>query len=220
MTLRLPNSLRRLFGRASDERGVVIIELAYTLPFLLLLGFGGMEIANLTLANTRISQITLSAADNASRIASGSNLAVPQVREVDINEVFTAAQVQSGELNFQANGRMILSSLETNAEGGQWIRWQRCYGNRPSSPSTYGVAGNGATGTAFPGMGPAGREVKAAAGSAVMFVEVYYTYQPLLFGSWLGAQTIRSTAAFTVRESRDLSQIYNPSPAAPVRTCT
>jgi Flp pilus assembly protein TadG len=140
-------SLRALLGRGSDERGVVIIELAYTLPFLLLLGFGGLEIANLTLANTRISQITLSASDNAARIASGSNLATPQVREVDINEVFTGAHLQSGDLNFQANGRMILSSLETNAEGGQFIRWQRCFGNRPSSPSSYGVAGVGATGT-------------------------------------------------------------------------
>jgi hypothetical protein len=212
-------NFRRLFGRNSDDRGVVIIEMAYTLPFLLLLGFGGMEIANLTLANTRISQITLSASDNAARIASGSNLATPQVREVDINEVFTGAHLQSGDLNFQANGRMILSSLETNAEGGQFIRWQRCFGNRTGSPSSYGVAGVGATGTAFPGMGPTGREVKAAAGSAVMFIEVYYTYQPLLFGSWLGPQTIRSTAAFTVRESRDLSQVYNPSPAAPVRNC-
>lgn len=214
------SALRCLLASVRDNRGVVFVELAYTMPFLMLLGFGGMEIASLTLANTRISQIALSAADGAARIASGSNLVTPQVREVDINEVFTGVQLQSGDLNFLANGRMILSSLETNAEGGQWIRWQRCYGNRPSSPSSYGVAGNGATGTAFPGMGPAGREVKAAAGSAVMFVEVYYTYQPLLFGSWLGSQTIRSTAAFTVRESRDLSQIYNPSPAAPVRTCT
>lgn len=220
MIARLTHQCRRLFGRKSDTRGTIIIELAYTLPFMLVLGFGGMEIANLTLANTRISQITLSAADNAARIASGSNLAVPQIREVDINEVFTGANLQSGELNFQANGRMILSSLETNAEGGQYIRWQRCYGNRPSSPSSYGVAGVGATGTAFPGMGPAGREVKAPAGSSVMFVEVYYTYQPLMFGTWLGPRTIRSTAAFTTRESRDLSQVFNPSPAAPVRSCT
>ena len=219
MKLRRFPRLRRLFGRGSDTRGVVIIEMAYTLPFLLLLGFGGLEIANLTLSNTRISQMTLSTADNAARIASGSNLAVPQVREVDINEVFTGMQLQGGDLNFETNGRVILSSLETNADGGQFIRWQRCFGNRTASPSTYGVAGVGATGTAFPGMGPVGREVKAAAGSAVMFVEVYYTYQPLLFGSWLGPQTIRSTAAFTVRESRDLSQIYNPSPAAPVRNC-
>lgn len=219
MIARLVLPLRRLFGRKSDTRGTIIVELGYTLPFMLLLGFGGMEIANLTLANTRISQITLSAADNAARIASGNNLSVPQIREGDINDVFVGAHLQSGDLDFQAHGRMILSSLETNADGGQFIRWQRCFGNRPSSPSSYGVAGDGATGTAFPGMGPTGREVKASAGSAVMFVEVYYTYQPLLYGSWLGPKTIRSTAAFTVRESRDLSQVY-PTPGVAPRTCT
>lgn len=211
--------LRQLFGRRSDDRGVVIIELAYTLPLVMLVGFGGMEMANLTLANTRISQLTLSVADNASRVASGTNLVTPQIREVDINEIFTGAQLQSGDLNVQAHGRIILSSLEVNALGGQWIRWQRCYGNRPSSPSSYGVQGTGALTTTFPGMGPAGKEVKAVPGSAVMFVEVHYTYQPLLFGSWLGPRNVWSTAAFTVRESRDLTQIYNPAPSVTASSC-
>jgi Flp pilus assembly protein TadG len=219
MTTLRSHLLRRLRDLRTSTRGVAMIEMAYTLPIMVLVGFGGLEIANLTLANTRISQIALSAADNAARIASGSNLATPQVREIDINEVFTGAQLQSGDLNLQANGRIILSSLQVNAEGGQWIAWQRCYGNRPNSASSYGTAGMGATGTALTGMGPAGRQVQAAAGSAVMFVELVYTYQPLLYGQWLGTQTIRSTAAFTVREPRDLSQVYNPAPAATVSSC-
>jgi hypothetical protein len=211
--------LRQLFGRKSDNRGVAMVEMAYTLPILLLVGFGGLEIANLTLANTRISQLALSAADGAARIASGSNLSTPEVREIDINEVFTGAQLQSGDLNLQANGRIILSSLQVNPQGGQWIAWQRCYGNRPSSPSSFGTAGTGATGTGFAGMGPAGRQVTAAAGSAVMFVEIVYTYQPILYGSWLGPQVIRSTAAFTVREPRSLTLPANPSPAATISSC-
>ena len=211
--------LRQLFGRGSDTRGMAMIEMAYTLPIMVLLGFGGLEIASLTLANTRISQIALTAADNAARIASGSNLAQPQVREIDINEVFTGSQLQSSDLNLLANGRIILSSLEVNPQGGQWLRWQRCYGNRPGSPSTFGVQDTGATGTAFLGMGPPGRQVTAVPGSAVMFVEVIYTYQPLLYGQWLGTQTIRSTAAFTVREPRELSMPYNPAPAAVVSNC-
>lgn len=211
--------LRQLFGRGSDTRGMAMIELAYTLPIMVLLGFGGLEIASLTLANTRISQIALTAADNAARIASGSNLAQPEVREIDINEVFTGSQLQSSDLNLLANGRIILSSLQQNAQGGQWITWQRCYGNRPSSASSFGTQGTGVTGTAFLGMGPAGRQVTAEAGSAVMFVEVIYTYQPLLYGQWLGTQTIRSTAAFTVREPRSLAAPTNPSPAATVSAC-
>lgn len=202
-----------------NERATVLIEMGFTIPFLVLVGFAGMEMANLTLANTRISQMALSAADNASRIASGSNLSLPRVRELDINEVFTGTQEQGGDLDFQTNGRIILSSLERNEDGGQWIHWQRCFGDLNAS-SSYGLQGRGASGTSFAGMGPSGQEVTAASGTAVMFVEVVYQYQPLLYGTWLGPKTIRATAAFNIREARDLSQVFNVDPSASVSTCS
>lgn len=210
---------RRWLRLVRDNRAVVMIEMAFTIPLLILIGFAGLEIASLTLANTRISNIALSAADNASRIAFGSNLSQPQIRELDINEVFTGVNEQSGDLDFKKNGRIILSSLERNSSGGQWIHWQRCYGDLAAA-SSYGVQGAGATGTSFPGMGPTGKEVTAASGTAIMFVEVTYQYQPLLYGKWLGPKTIHTSAAFNIRESRDLSQVYNPSPQAAVSTCT
>lgn len=212
----LSTTLRRL---RRETRGIAMIETAFTIPTLLFTSFAGLEIANLMIVHSRVSSIALSAADNASRIASGSNLSQPQVREVDVNDVFTGVQLQSGELNFLANGRIILSSLETNASGGQWIHWQRCYGNLDVR-SAYGPQGTGATGTSFPGMGDDGEEVKAAPGNAIMFVEVSYTYQPFMLGSLMnGANQIDYEAAFAVRDARDTSNIFNPSPAAPVRTC-
>lgn len=224
--LPLPLRLRRAAWRVvRDCRAAVIVEMAFTIPFLVLVGFAGLEIANLTLSNTRISQMGLSAADNASRIAFGSNLSAPRIRELDINEVFTGVQQQGGSLNFKANGRMILSSLERNAEGGQWIHWQRCFGEL-NVASSFGVQGTGATGTSFAGMGPAGREVTASTGTAVMFVEIVYDYQPLLYGKWLGPRRIRSTAAYNIREARDLAGpsggdgVYNPAPTATKSTCS
>lgn len=200
----------------TSVRGAVLIEMAFAIPLLVLIGFGGLEIANLTLVNTQISQIGLSVADNASRIAAGSNLALPQVREVDINEVFAGVEKQAGKLEFEENGRIILSSLERNGSGGQMIKWQRCYGNLDVD-SAYGPQGTGATGTDFAGMGPAGQEVTAAPGTAVMFVEITYQYQPLLYGKWLGARTIKSTAAFNIRETRNLTGVFAPGTPA---TCS
>src|SRR3546814_7043487 len=130
----------------------------------------------------------------------------PQVREVDINEVFAGAERQAAGLDLENNGRIILSSLQRNDDGGQTIKWQRCYGNMEVA-SAYGVEGTGATGTDFKGMGPVGREVTASAGTAIMFVEVTYEYQPLLFGDWLGPRTIRSTAAYNIHAARDLSGV-------------
>lgn len=222
MSIQLPRRLRLAIARveriARDVRATVIIEMAFAIPFLVLVGFAGLEIANLTLTNTRISQIGLSAADNASRIAFGNNLSLPRVREIDINQVFTGVQEQAKGLDFQTRGKIILSSLERNPDGGQWIKWQRCYGNLAVS-SSYGTQGQGATGTAIAGMGPAGRQVAASTGTAVMFVEIVYDYQPLLYGKWLGSKRIRSTAAFNIREARDLTQVYNPSPSVTASTC-
>lgn len=205
----------RIAGRrlSRNARGAVMIEMAFAIPLLVMIGFGGLEIANLTLVNTRISQIGLSVADNASRIAAGSNLALPQVREADINEVFAGIEKQGDGLDFQEHGRIILSSLQRNNDGGQTIKWQRCYGKLAVS-SAYGPEGTGATGTSFAGMGPKGKEVTAAGGSAVMFVEITYKYQPLLYGKWLGPKTIHSTAAFNIRETRDLTQVYSPGTKA------
>ena len=222
MTARLPFFLRlrsMLAPIARNVRGAVIIEMALAIPFLVLVGLGGIEIANLTLTHTRISQLGLNTADNASRIASGSNLAQPQVREADINDVFTGVEKQAGKLDFKQHGRIILSSLERNSDSGQWVHWQRCYGDLKVE-SSYGKEGDGETGTGFPGMGPKDAEVTAAAGTAVMFVEIVYEYQPLLYGKWLGPRTIRSTAAFNIREARDLTKVYNPSPAAPKSSCS
>lgn len=210
---RLRVTTRRL---ARSVRATVLIEMAFCIPLLVLIGFGGLEIANLTLTNTRVSQIGLNTADNASRIAAGSNLAQPQIREVDINEVFVGVEKQANGLDFKNRGRIILSSLEQNRDGGQWIHWQRCYGNMRVN-SAYGPEGTGATGTDFKGMGPRNREVTAASGTAVMFVEVIYQYRPLLYGKWLGPRTIRTAAAFNIREARDLSGVKSPGTAS---TCT
>jgi hypothetical protein len=204
----------------TDNRAVAMLETAITMPTLIFAGLAGLEVANLMITHTRVSSIALTAADNASRMApSAGLLTLPSVREIDVNDVFTGSQLQSGNLNILANGRVIMSSLETNPDGGQWIHWQRCYGSRPYT-SSFGSAGTGATGTAFTGMGPPGQQVSATPGTPVMFIEVFYEYQPFMFDSWIGQRTINYTAAFVARDSRNTANgVTNPNPAATVRSC-
>ena len=77
--------------------------------------------------------------------------------------------------------------------------------------------GSGTTMTA--GMGDTGYKVSASQGSAVMFVEVNYKYQPLFGSLFVTPPIIHYTASFVVRDNRDYTQIYNPSPAATRSTC-
>jgi hypothetical protein len=214
--MRVGRLLRRLLGDAS---GVALIEFAYSLPFMTILGLGGVEVANYSITHMRVSQIAVSLADNASRAKEEIVSGVPHMREYDVNEAFQAAELQSANLDIANNGRLILSSLEVNSSGGQWIHWQRCFGAKTGYKSSYGKEGDGAIGTSFKGMGPTGRVLKAEKDYAIMFVEVVYDYQPLLFGRFIPDAPIRKTAAMYVRDDRDLTQIYNPSPAAPVRSC-
>ncbi|MFA7595694.1 MAG: TadE/TadG family type IV pilus assembly protein [Novosphingobium sp.] len=211
----MPAHLRRL---RKDNGAVALVEFALSLPLLLLMGLGGVETANYAVTHMRVAQIAVSLADNASRAKQDVASGMPRMREADVNEAFTAAQLQAANLDIAENGRLILSSLEMNADGGQWIHWQRCFGDAPYI-SSYGVQGDGATGTSVTGMGPADRRVAAESGFAVMFAEVVYDYQPIIFGSLIPDDPIRKIAAMYVRDDRDLSNIFNPSPAAPVRSC-
>ncbi|MBB4640054.1 TadE/TadG family type IV pilus assembly protein [Rhizorhapis suberifaciens] len=182
--------------------GLALIEFAYSLPVLTSLGLYGLEAAHLAQAHMQVSQIAMQVADNASRVRSS-------IDETDINEALTGADMIGESIDFTANGRIILSSLEPNgltgADEGQYIRWQRCYGDGDYA-SSYGASGDGETGsTLADGMGPAGNEVTAMDGSAVIFAEVIYDYQPLISNKLFGAKTIRYNSAFVVRERTDQS---------------
>ncbi len=185
---------------------------------MILLG-SGLELTNYSLNHMRVSQIAVSLADNASRAKESVVSGVPRMREADVNQAFAAAQLQSGGLDVKANGKLILSSLEVNAQGGQWIHWQRCYG-AANYTSSYGKQGDGLTGTAIKEIGPTDRKVSAEPGFAIMFVEVAYNYKPLMFGQILKDAVIRKTAAMYVRDQRELSQIYNLSPTVSVSACS
>jgi len=208
----------------SDTSGVAMIEFAYALPLLMVLGGFGIEMTNLATVNQSISQSALALADNMSRVGAQSALSTVQIRESDINDSFIGLIRQTSNLNLTSNGRVILSSLEQNASGGQWIHWQRCIGTK-NVASAYGPQGTGATGTSFAGMGSASARITAPPGAAVMFVEIIYDY-PALFGTmFIPARTIRYEASFVVRDDRDLAGptggdgVYNPNPTATSYTC-
>lgn len=215
MKTRLASFVRRL-GR--DRCGVAMIEFAYTMPLFLVLLGGGVELTNYAAVHMRISQVAVSLADNASRVKQSVVSGVPRIREADVNEVFAAAVMQARGLELRERGRLILSSIEANPQGGQWIHWQRCFGEA-GYPSSFGQEGDGASGTELTGVGPAGRQVAAEPGSAIMFVELVYDYRPLMFGDFVDNAPIRKTAAMYVRDNRDLTAIYNPSPSATPSRC-
>jgi len=184
-----------------DTSGLALVEFAFTAPFLLTVGLGGMETANLAVSHMQISQIGMHVADNASRVRTS-------IDEADIREIFTGASLTGKSIEFSENTRVILSKLEHNglsgSDEGQWIRWQRCYGANTKYASSYGVEGDGRTNASLAtGMGPTGKKITATTITAVNFVEVVFDYKPLISDRFFGDIVIRYESAFVVRERDD-----------------
>ena len=212
-------ALTRFTRRLSANRsGVALTEFAFALPILMTMCLTGAELTNYITTKQRVSQLALQLADDAARMGNGTQLAAKTVSENDINDIFIGANLQAGGLDLQHRGRVILSSLEPlanpNTTSRFKIAWQRCYG-AVAHASTYGTAGQ----TNLNGMGPAGRQVTALDDGATMFIEVYYRYKPLIgLGSLAPTSTFTEIASMTVRDRRDLTQIYNTNNATP-STC-
>jgi hypothetical protein len=191
--LPLANLLRRL---RRDESGNQVIEFAIVLPVLLTFCLGSIEVGNYAIASDRCSQIAASVADNAAR-------ARDTIDEADVNEIMIGAKLIGSGIRFADNGRIILSSVQQNdAKTGYWIRWQRCFGKKAVT-SSYGLQGAGMNDATVQGMGPANKQIIPMAGTALMFVEVVYDYQPIVSNRILGARTMRYTNAFNVRQRND-----------------
>jgi Flp pilus assembly protein TadG len=218
-----------------DRSGLASLELALSLPLILVAGGYGIELANYAIVNLRVSQVALNLADNASRVGMMDSLSIVQLRESDLNDVLDAARLQGDSIDLTTHGRIVMSSLENiqqtyDVAPVQRIHWQRCLGTKSGAgyDSSYGtttitdgitpvLAAAGTTMAA--GMGDAGYKVNAPSGSGVVFVEINYDYQRL-FGSMFMAPTkIQHIASLIVRDKRDFAQVYNPSPAATRMTC-
>lgn len=210
------NKLRR------DQRGMAAIEFAMSLGAVVTLGVYGTEMSNLALAHLKISQIALGVADNMSRVGLKTGLVQQQLRESDINDALVGAQIQGAAMQLGTQGRITVSSIQQNAQNGQWIKWQRCLGMKSGAgwDSSYGVEDQGNTGTSFPGMGKPGEEVTAPPNSAVIFVEINYDYKPVVNFGLNTARKLSYLASLVVRANRDLTQVYNPNPTATKMACS
>jgi len=205
--------LRKLLRATS---GVAATEFAMMLPFLLGAGLTGLEVGNRVMVQMKIGQLAVQIADNASRIGDQSMLQNRKIYEADINDVLHGAETQGGSgLDLFAHGRVIISSQEVvpDTEDDQYIHWQRCMGAKVH-PSSYGAENDGLT-SSFAGMGPAGEEIYAFDGDAVIFVEIAYDYQPIFAAPFGFDAQITTTAAYNVRDDRELAQIFQVDSAHP-----
>jgi hypothetical protein len=184
---------------AKSEKGAALIELAMAVPVLLVLILGGMELTNYVVVQMQINRIAGMTADNAARLRT-------PMSESFMNQLFTGVDKAGSSIHFTQHGRVIVSSVQNNSAGpggsstGQWIRWQRCWGNLRVN-SKYGLEGKGQNDASLRTM----NGLTAQGGSALIYAELYYDYQPIIPSGFFAPGRLIHETAFIVRQRTDYS---------------
>lgn len=184
------------------------MELAVVAPFIMFVGLGAFEVANMATARMKVSQIALSLADNAARLGQTDNSGItPTISEADLDSVIDGALRAGSAIDLQQNGRIIISSVEfSEASNRQYIHWQRCRGSLARA-SSYGNDSNrnGLNSGPLPPLGNGAQKFQVAIGESLMFVEVYYRYDGLMGELFAGDDSIvGEQAGLLVRDDRNL----------------
>ncbi|MFM2372465.1 MAG: hypothetical protein RIS85_2187 [Pseudomonadota bacterium] len=198
-----PHWLRRLLR---DATAISTTEFAMVLPVFMTLGMYGTEVSWMTIAEMQASQVAISLADNASRLGQTDNSGItPTISDSSVQNILTGALLEGQTMDMEHEGRVILSSLETNPNNGkQYIHWQECKGNLDKSskhgkPDVTGAA----PASVLSGLNIGGAKITAPPGTSVMVAEVWYEYHGLFGTLFVRPFTIYQEATIMVRDDRN-----------------
>lgn len=216
---RLMRLLSRLRG---DTSGVAMLEFALVTPVFTGLLLYGVETAHYISVHQQVSRMAITAADLTARYRNGAD-------ETDMVEVVAGAVSAARNLNFEARGRIIISSISLNAASnppaatttGHWVRWQRCAGNMTSVQSKIGVqnAGQSDNSIAFIQSDTNKGNIVVPKDGNVILAEVYYDYQPLFFSDFMTSNRRMRYSAVTMPREQNLFALTNSTSWPTTLTC-
>ncbi|HUD93847.1 TadE/TadG family type IV pilus assembly protein, partial [Sphingobium sp.] len=202
--IRIAKKMRRL---GHNAKGVAAVEFALALPVLVGLTMYGMEAANMAFTSQKLGDIATLTADSVSRIRLS-------ISNGDVTDALGGIKILGDTIDLRNRGRIIVSSVQpvldsSNNVTNQKVRWQRCTGALVKD-SPYAVNTN----LGADGIGPTGRKIAASKDNETIFVEVYYTYKPLVSSAFFGTPQMSAIAAMSVRErsSNDINATGTNSP--------
>lgn len=186
----------RIRSFMADHSGVAVVEFALGLPVLIALTMCGAEAANMAYTSQQLGDVATMSADSVGRVKESINNGT-------VTDIFSAMKTINDKIDLRNRGRIIVSSIEpvTDNSGNlinQRLRWQRCVGALVKSSAYATTAGTllGTDGIVVSST----RKIAASKDNEMIFVEVYYTYKPLISSSFFGTPQMSAIAAISVRE--------------------
>jgi Flp pilus assembly protein TadG len=177
-------SMTRFFSRLREnQRGNFAVELALTLPVLVVLFMVGIEFTRFLLINQKVERTAATIADLVSQSEG--------ISEGEMANLFMATEYVMEPFQLGVEGRVIVSSISSKGGGPAKINWQRFYGGG-SGGSMFGDEGETAD-------LPDGFVVRD--GESLVACEAFYVYKPTIVQDVLKPQTVHRWSVFRPRFS-------------------
>jgi Flp pilus assembly protein TadG len=167
-----PSSLWRRFREAHD--GVAAVEFAMVLPFLFLAYAGMVDVAQLVMANRKVTQLTSTLSDLTARLQSA------PVTEID--NIFAAASTVLLPYDVR-NATMIISSVIVDSAGVGRVCWSSSYPPQTPTPAR-------GTRVTLP-------DSAKVPNTSVIMASANYRFSPILGQIFVDAVTLGDSPIFT-----------------------
>ncbi|MBN4016653.1 pilus assembly protein [Rhodospirillaceae bacterium AH-315-P19] len=118
-----------------DQRGSVLVEIAFILPILVTMMLAGVELSRYVLLQQKLDAIAITTADLVSQRE--------EISAATVDQIFAAAGHVIAPFTFGADGIVMVTSVSASGGNGPRVDWQRSGGGMLSASSTIGTPGGG-----------------------------------------------------------------------------
>lgn len=180
----LIRGLRRAGGLGRDRRGSILVEVALTVPIILILFTAGFEVGRFALLEMKVSRTAMTLADLVAQTED-------KIFDSDIDGLMKAVPHIAEPFNFDSsNTQVIVTSVKADSSDTPIVCWQKEAVGDLGQDSKVGDPGATAD-------MPTTIDMKE--GDTAVIAEVYFDYTPFLFDTVMNAQRLSSTAVFRPR---------------------
>lgn len=170
----------RFFKRAQD--GLAYLEFAVSLPFLLLLFMGAVEVTRFIIIAQKVEKASIAMSD---LVAQSDTMTTTQ-----LNQLVQAVGQVMQPYTFNTNGYVIVTSVSKNGENPPIVNWQYTGGGSWSHASLIGTTGGTAT-------LPSGFTMEDK--ETVIVSEVFYEYTPMMMSGVMSTSELYKLAIYRPR---------------------
>lgn len=153
--------------------GNVAVEFALTLPVLMLLMLGSVEMARFVILHQKIDRVAVTTSDLVARAET--------INESELADIFEATDFVAQPFDLPSLGIVIVSAITNEDGSGATVAWQRSGGGAASHTSQIGTQGGAAT---------LSGDFEVREGETAIIAEVFYDFEPFLSELIVQPQTL------------------------------